>query len=176
MVLVKAESAPEFWDDLQPKSLFSALDQSRTYLERLPSTRSFQYGGDAYTAGHLLNSLNTFEKYYRTFGPGRELNQAVRNDFLIYKSIGDDGKGRVLVTGYYEPELEGSLSPDQRYRWPIYGRPGDMIEVDLGSFLPALQGKSIVGRLAENRLIPYYSRRDIDRRNALKGEAWSLPG
>ena len=34
----------------------------------------------------------------------------------------------MLFTGYYEPELRGSLTPDDTYRWPIYALPGDGTE------------------------------------------------
>ena len=34
----------------------------------------------------------------------------------------EDGKAP-LFTGYFEPELDGSLSPDARYRFPIYKMP-----------------------------------------------------
>lgn len=73
---------------------------------------------------------------------------------------GADGKG--LVTGYYEPLLQGSRVPDERYRYPIYGRPADLIRVDLAELYPELEGKKVRGRLEGSRLVPYYPRGEID--------------
>lgn len=39
----------------------------------------------------------------------------------------EDGQP-MLFTGYYEPELRGSLTPDEVYRYPIYRLPGDGTE------------------------------------------------
>ncbi len=69
---------------------------------------------------------------------------------------------RGLFTGYYEPELRGSLTPDQTYRVPLYGAPDDMVSVDLARFDPDLSGKNIVGRLENGQLVPYHSRKAID--------------
>ena len=39
-----------------------------------------------------------------------------------------------LFTGYYEPELRGAWRPNATYRFPIYGRPKDLVSIDLGAF------------------------------------------
>ncbi len=65
-------------------------------------------------------------------------------------------------TGYYEPELAGSLVPTPHYRVPIYGRPKDLVVANLGSFRHALQGEQIAGRIEGTKLVPYTARADID--------------
>jgi membrane-bound lytic murein transglycosylase A len=65
-------------------------------------------------------------------------------------------------TGYYEPELSGSRLPTPRYRVPIYGRPNDLVTVDLGSFRQAFEGEHIAGRIEGTKLVPYAARADID--------------
>ena len=65
-------------------------------------------------------------------------------------------------TGYYEPELSGSRLPTPRYRVPIYGRPKDLVTVDLGSFRHAFEGEQIAGRVEDTKLVPYAARADID--------------
>lgn len=74
-------------------------------------------------------------------------------------AIVSDGQG--FATGYYEPEIEGSRARAPGYDVPIYARPKDIVEVDLGQFSDALKGKSVRGRVSSNRLIPYYERREI---------------
>lgn len=71
-----------------------------------------------------------------------------------------DGKG--FATGYFEPEIAGSRTASAEYAVPIYRRPDDLIEVDLGLFSEKLKGRRIRGRAAEGALIPYYDRTAIE--------------
>ena len=72
------------------------------------------------------------------------------------------GDGQAFATGYYEPEIAGSLSRDDRHRVPIYGRPTDLIDIDLGLFQTALAGKRVGGRMAGGKLVPYHDRGAIE--------------
>src|SRR5438105_4554681 len=54
------------------------------------------------------------------------------------------------------------------YLIPIYGRPNDLVAVNLGDFKPALKGETIMGRVSKDKkLIPYYKRAEI-KKGALK--------
>jgi len=66
-----------------------------------------------------------------------------------------------LLTGYYEPELHGSFVKTDIYKYPIYNTPRDMINVDLTSIYSKLKNYRLRGRLNENRLVPYYSRLEM---------------
>lgn len=79
------------------------------------------------------------------------------------------GKSDGLFTGYYEAELKGSRTPSPRFKVPLYGRPADLVTVDLGQFLPDLRGQEIAGRVEGGRLKPYANRAEIDG-GALKGK------
>lgn len=75
-----------------------------------------------------------------------------------------------LVTGYYEPLLKGSRVRTARYRFPLYSPPQDLITVDLSELHPDLKHRRLRGRLEGNRLVPYFSREDIDgTKSPLKG-------
>jgi len=174
MIRVPDADWPNMTDDLDASSLSRALEQSRLYLRRLPPDRMFRYGRDAYPAAHLLASLNMFEKLYVALGPGPELTGALAQNFVLYRSVGRDDGGEVLQTGYYEPLLSGSLDRTDRYRWPILRRPDDLVAVHLGDFAGDLEGRRIVGRLEGTRLVPYYSRAEIDFENALAGRNLEL--
>lgn len=174
MMRVQAESWPDFEDDLDADSLSRAMEQSRVYLRRLPPDRVFEYGDDRYTAADLLKSLDAFEGLYQAFGPGEELNEALRRDFVLYQSMGSDQERHVLGTGYYEPELNGSRQATETYTWPVYGLPDDLVTVDLGLFDQDLKDKRIRGRLKGRHLEPYYTRREIDRENTLAGRGLEL--
>lgn len=72
---------------------------------------------------------------------------------------GEEGKG--LFTGYYEPELEGHRVRTKEFNVPLYRRPTDLVEADLGQFRPALKGERVAGKVVNGRLVPYLSRREI---------------
>ncbi len=72
------------------------------------------------------------------------------------------GDGKAFATGYYIPEILGSRERRKGYEVPIYGRPTDLIDVDLGKFSDALKGKSVRGRVDGKSLVPYYDRGQIE--------------
>ena len=68
----------------------------------------------------------------------------------------------LLVTGYYQPELRAERTRSDRFRYPLYRIPDDMVEVDLTPWCPACSGRVIQGRVKDGKLMPYYSRAEID--------------
>jgi membrane-bound lytic murein transglycosylase A len=82
--------------------------------------------------------------------------------FIAYQVTGADGRDTGLVTGYYEPLLAGSRTKSARYPVPIYGVPDDLLVVDLASLYPELKGMRLRGRLDGRRVIPYWTRGEID--------------
>jgi len=82
--------------------------------------------------------------------------------FVPYAVIDPEGSNTGLVTGYYEPVLDGSRERTDRFRYPVYGVPDDLVDVDLASLYPELKGMRLRGRLEGRRLVPYYSRSEID--------------
>ena len=66
-----------------------------------------------------------------------------------------------LYTGYFEPELNGSLVRTQRHTVPLYGRPDDLVTADLGAFRDELRGPRLAGRVENGVLRPYAPRADI---------------
>jgi len=83
--------------------------------------------------------------------------------FTPYAISASTGKESGLITGYYEPVLRGSATPSESFRYPVYGVPADMIVVDLASLYPDLRHRRLRGRIEGRRLVPYYSRAEIER-------------
>jgi len=81
-----------------------------------------------------------------------------------------NGEPDGLITGYYEPLLRGSRTRTRQYRYPIYRPPDDLLIVDLGELYPELAGKRLRGRLVGRRVVPYFSREQINNgRSPIKG-------
>ncbi|MGR3984793.1 MAG: murein transglycosylase A [Gammaproteobacteria bacterium] len=72
------------------------------------------------------------------------------------------GKDSGLITGYYEPLLFGSFTRDARYRHPLYAPPASLLTLELGALYPQLAGRKFRGRLDGGRIVPFYSRAEID--------------
>ncbi len=79
---------------------------------------------------------------------------------------GKEGARKGLFTGYFEPLLFGHTEPTEKYRYPVYGLPDDLLIVDLAEIYPEFKGKRIRARLQGKRVIPYFSRREIDSPSA----------
>ncbi|SKB80267.1 membrane-bound lytic murein transglycosylase A [Sphingopyxis flava] len=95
------------------------------------------------------------------------------NFFSRYFGTVQVGNGAAFVTGYFEPEIAASRTKQPGYDVPIYRRPADLIDVDLGLFSQALQGKKIRGRVEDSRFVPYYDRAEIER-GALEGRGLEI--
>jgi len=72
------------------------------------------------------------------------------------------GDGKAFATGYYEPQIHGSRTRRKGYETPVYAKPNDLIEVDLGLFSTDLKGKKIRGRVDGQNFVPYFDRAEID--------------
>ncbi|THF61268.1 murein transglycosylase A [Pseudothauera rhizosphaerae] len=91
--------------------------------------------------------------------------------FVPWAVVNPDGSREGLVTGYYEPLIKGSRNRDERYRWPVHGVPADMLAIDLGGQYPELKNMRLRGRLDGNRVVPYFSRGELEQR----GDALPAP-
>lgn len=98
------------------------------------------------------------------------IRRFLEQHFIPYQVINADGTTHGLATGYYEPLLKGSRKPSSRFRYPIYGPPEDLLTIDLDNPLSGNKSSPMRGRLDGRKVIPYYTRAEIENnRNLLKG-------
>lgn len=106
-----------------------------------------------------------------TDGGEREATAFFELNFEPHQVINADESTAGMVTGYYEPLLQGSRTRTSRYRYPLYAPPPDLLVIDLTSVYPELKHKRLRGRVEGNRVVPYLARGDIDREPApLRGQ------
>jgi membrane-bound lytic murein transglycosylase A len=83
----------------------------------------------------------------------------------------------LLLTAYYEPEIDARLAPDDAFRYPLYGRPADLVDVEPAALDTKCPCRRLAGRMSERELVPYFTRGEIDG-GALAGRrlelAWAL--
>ncbi len=83
-------------------------------------------------------------------------------DFSPYRVANADGGTQGIVTGYYEPLLRGSRARGAPYVHPLYAPPDDLLVIDLAAVAPETRHLRLRGRLDGRRVVPYYSRAEIE--------------
>ncbi len=75
-----------------------------------------------------------------------------------------DSRGNVsgLLTGYYEPLLRGSREKKAPYVYPVYAVPQDLLRIELAALYPELAHRRLRGRVVGDKVMPYFSRSDIE--------------
>ena len=109
----------------------------------------------------------------QTFAPGaseRDIAAFFELNFDPFQVVNADDSAYGIVTGYYEPLLHGSRTRSERFKYPLYAVPKDLLVIDLSSVYPDLKHRRLRGRLEGNRVVPYYARDEIDTGAALGGD------
>lgn len=168
---IEANQLPDLNDDEQLESLRPAILASLAWYDRTSPEKIFELGPYSLNATALKDSL---VHLLRLLDSNELTKETLARDFDILKIVPPEGS-KLLVTGYYEPVLEGSLKPDDKYRWPLYGLPPDLLTIDLEMFNhERFKGERLIGRVDKNRVVPYYTRAEIDGKNKLKSSVKQL--
>jgi len=145
---------------LDIRDLRAAVNNSLNYLHK-PSSRQFFPCGEI-THSHAVNSLNAFAGLLDSGLVGKQLSQAIADKFDVYMSVGCDDRGTVLFTGYYTPIFDGSLNRSDRFLYPLYQQPDDLVKGPNGE---------ILGRRGpDGQITPYPPRAVIEDSGMLKGK------
>ncbi len=169
--LVPEAEWPLLLDDLDAKSFFAAAESSLSYLRRVPPDKRFTFGPHAMTAAQMAEMLEELKDLlYRQPDPV-ERGAFLRRDYVLLESIGRDGEGEVLMTGYYEPVLEARRMAQGSFQHPIYALPEDLVWIDLRQFGAQYPAKRLVGRVKGHKVGPYPDREAIDFNQVLEGKA-----
>jgi membrane-bound lytic murein transglycosylase A len=149
---------PVLGDDLDAASLRAAVEAT------LPA---YARRGDDAAAAAARRLIAIRE----TIADPEDRRDAIAHEFRVMRVVQP-----VLMTAYYEPELAGRLVPDGIFRFPLYGRPPDLVDVDPKGLDAGCDCSRLAGRVEGGRLRPYPSRGDIDS-GALAGRrleiAWT---
>jgi len=141
-------------DDGDKSSLQNAVGRSLVYLGKNISannsaTRPPIPGNNFFSPERTYRSLALFREIWLSASVEGEFEKRVRECFTFWEANREGKADPTLLTGYYEPILEGNLEPGGEYLYPIYRRPDDLT-------------------------IPYYSRQEIDDQGALRGKGYEL--
>jgi membrane-bound lytic murein transglycosylase A len=166
---------PELRDDEPAQALLNSIDLSLQKFTAMDGTSILHFGVEAVPVLRVIDSLKDFRAKLAELGLSEDFFRYVRENFIFFSSAAP----QVVFTGYYEPLLRGSRRESPRFPYPLYGRPADLVTVDLKQFyfykeqntLPS-QIKGRVG--ADQRLVPYLSREEIDFKSKLAGRGLEI--
>lgn len=89
-------------------------------------------------------------------------------EFVPFAAAGKQGTEGKL-TGYNVAEVHASRKRAGKFQIPVFGRPKDLVMIDLSKFEKDSHGRRVWGRLdASGDLVPFYTRQEI-RTGALDG-------
>jgi membrane-bound lytic murein transglycosylase A len=167
---------PTFSDTFKSTNgLRKAAHKTLAYLAKGSGPKYVRIGGRDYGPAMLSDSIRELLKVLDEAKTPEELDALVRARFDVFQSAGSDGQGKVVFSSYYQPYINASAAKSPKHPIPIYRKPADMVEVDLSAFGVKNGADSLVGRVdKQRRVVPYFSREDIDVRKALHGKALEL--
>lgn len=168
-LLIDDLATSEGWQGLR-----TALERHRSWISKRPKDRRYLFGDRYATAEQLTGVADQLLTWLEDDPSPERFAVRIAHAFDVLESVGDRD-GDVLVTGYYEPLIEGSRRRSAEYPVPVYGPPSGLVRVDLGAFDDGLKGKRIAGLLKGNRLVPFPDRQGIRESNVMGGReiAWA---
>ncbi|MEZ6197262.1 MAG: MltA domain-containing protein [Planctomycetota bacterium] len=140
-----------------------ALRLSRGWFDK-PSSKT-HYPFEHFTHERVSASLDRLIEILEQSGRGEEMSGLIIRDFDVYRSVGWDGGGGVLFTGYCQPIFAGSRERTERFRYPLYGLPPDLVKDPDGT----PRGRRVGGKIE-----PYPTRAEIDGGRLFEGQGLEL--
>ncbi|MGA2224441.1 MAG: MltA domain-containing protein [Syntrophobacteraceae bacterium] len=163
---ISAAELPDFQDDGSAESLRLAMEKSLSWYTKNSQEKPVSLGNISVPSKVFVESIKHFAALADS---GPITADVLWKNFDIFRIVPPDNSGRMFVTGYYEPVVEGSLKPGAEFRWPIYPVPSDLLVIELGRFdSNKFHGERLVGRLEGKYFVPYYSRAEIDGKSVLE--------
>ncbi len=155
--LVDSNNLPLFKDDMDTASLISALKTNLAYWLAKPDSFKIIIGKDNYTAIQMRATTKKLLDIFSKNLKNEEINDILKKNFNLYRSVADDGSDTVVITGYYEAQISVSAEPTEKYKYPIHLKPQDLIKTS-----PSMNVDFDYDRIDENgNIVKHYSREEI---------------
>jgi membrane-bound lytic murein transglycosylase A len=151
------------------QGLTAALKESKRWYIAPSSRMRFPYRASDREITHAVAraSVQRFADVLASSRTADAFRHTMLNEFEAYESVGWNGEGVVLFTGYYAPEFPASRTQTGAFQFPIYTRPSDLVT-------DPRDGHPIGQRLENGSIGRYPTRGELDDANLLAGSelAW----
>jgi len=158
--------SPGEWPDINPMvaqlddpGFLTATDRSLRWFEYRSTQQHFPTGPISHVHAHT--SVYAM-KQIASLPPADRAN-AIRENFDLWTSVGWDGSGTVLFTGYFSPIFTASKTRQGAFQYPLYERPADLVSDP--------KTGTIHGRNVGGQIVVYPSRVEIEQNPAALGLA-----
>ena len=168
LIPLSPDAYPSFSDSGDEESLKCALKNQIGYFSKLKQLTHYSWGSKTISSTILKTTLEKFLQILEN-DEGKDLNQLIRTHFDIHQSTGEKGNGTVTFTGYYIPQLKGSLEMNEEFSYPLYRLPDDLI---IKEHKPDGLKKAV--RIENGKAYPYYTRKQIDQEGVLQGKGYKI--
>lgn len=107
-------------------ALIQAIDHSLRYLSSPSAVQAYRrYSVPDFSRDRVQRSLLRFKTLLKQARNPQELQAAVKREFIFYQAVGNDNRGTVHFTGYFEPTYTASRHRTNEYRYPLYRKPAN---------------------------------------------------
>jgi membrane-bound lytic murein transglycosylase A len=107
-------------------ALIQAIDHSLRYLSSPSAVQAYRrYPVPGFSRDRVKRSLLRFKTLLKQARNPQELQAAVKREFVFYQAVGNDNRGTVHFTGYFEPTYTASRHRTNEYRYPLYRKPAN---------------------------------------------------
>nr|QJR98168.1 murein transglycosylase [uncultured Alphaproteobacteria bacterium] len=166
---VKAEIQAAAFDELdgwKTDNLTEMLPTLQNNCRKISKTTTDWLGSSALKvdAGLYRKICEKFEQ--KQFAAASDLRKFIESNFTPFLVL-DDGNAEGKFTSYYESQINASFHKHGKYQYPVYGKPYDLVEINLKDFDENLPNKRLVGRIDKQKMIPYFKRAEIEN-NGIK--------
>jgi membrane-bound lytic murein transglycosylase A len=144
------------YHDYEQWQLDEAIKHSLTWFAAPSSKQFFPFEGVTHEQARA--SLIAFQQLLQSAGDQASFVEELKRQFNIYESVGYNGEGIVLFTGYYSPIFKGSKTRTAHFQYPLYKRPADLVS-------DPRTGKPLGRKTQGGSVVPYYTRREIEQSN-----------
>ena len=137
------DQLPAFRDDYDEGLLLQSISNSIEYFKKIKSYPN-AFNSIGFTPEKQIETLELFRDGYTRYKNSQQLDEFISENFRVFQAIGKMHRGQVHFTGYGTPIYDGSLTPTETFRYPLYRKPANFKK-------------------------PYFPRREIEEQNLLSG-------
>lgn len=135
--LFRASDAPAIHDAWGEESLVHSLRQGINFLYKNPSA-NMKFGELSCTQDTYAKKLTELLKVIES---KQDWKTFLQDNFNWLETYGSNDWGEVLVTGYFEPIINGSEVQNDKFTYPLLPAPEEMKKIDLKNFINILPAK-----------------------------------
>jgi membrane-bound lytic murein transglycosylase A len=172
---MRLASHPFIADDLGAQNFVQSLEAQVTFLESARVGETFSFGPVTVPTKAYIKELRGLLDWSKTqAGLVDSIWDKLAAEYSFLEVYGSQSWGRILLTSYFEPEIEGSLARTDTFSQPLYKAPADIIDVATSAYderfsdIGSMKGRMAMDeKLGKLRLFPYHTRKQIDGPDAV---------